>query len=195
MSHCHHDHGDAIVFNKIVPANQKVANVLLKNAKVLTLTFDQRQELPHELKADDGSTVICHIEDPVEAGDRLISQNNEWAIVASAAEDLFEIKREQQNFEPFLHIAGLNMWPVELTETGVRVLASHECMHMLEHYELAFEQVKLPLAELNVPEIKHHDCCGHDHDHDHGHAHKHDHSHEHGHDCSHDHGHDHGHSH
>ena len=91
MSHCHHNHEDAIVFSKIVPVTQKVANVLLKNAKILQLTFDQRQELPHEVTATDGSKVICHIEDPVEQGDKLISADNHWALIESAPEELFEI--------------------------------------------------------------------------------------------------------
>lgn len=186
MSHCHHDHGDAIVFSKIVPVTQKVANVLLKNAKVLKLTFDQRQELPHELVAADGTKVVCHIEDPVEQGDKLISSNNDWAIIESAPEELFDIARTQPQFESFLHIAGLNMWPLQITEAGARVQASHECMHMLEHLDLSFEKLTAPLVELNVPEIKHHDCCDHDHGHEHHH-----HEHQHGPDCGHDHGHSH----
>ncbi|MDX1668581.1 MAG: hypothetical protein R3194_04130 [Limnobacter sp.] len=189
MSHCDHDHGDALVFTKIVPASQKVANVLLKHAKVLQLTFDQRQELPHEVKASDGTLVICHVDDPVEQGDKLISQANQWAIIESAPEELFQIDRKQTQFEAFLHIAGLNMWPVQLTEQGARVQASHECMHMLEHLELKFDTLTAPLVELNVPEVKHHDCC----DHDHAHGHAHDHSHAHHHDCGHNHGHDHSH--
>lgn len=192
---CNHHH-DQPVYNKVVPAEQKVAQVLLKTAKHLELTFDQRQEIPHEVTCTDGSVIICHIEDPVEVGDRLISSSNEWAIVGAAAEELFEVSRSQAGFEQFLHIAGLKMWPLQLTDSGAQVVASHECMHLLEHLGLQFTNLTAPMVEIGIPEVKTHDCC--DHDHDHGHSHGHDHSHSHGHDHSHDHdhgncGHDHSH--
>lgn len=186
MSDCHHSHDGEAIFNKIVPASQKVANALLKNAKTLRLTFDQRQELPHDCKAEDGSLLICHIDEPVEPGDKLISTDNQWAIIEAAPEALFKVSREHKAFETFIHVAGLNMWPVELLDDGALVVASHECQHVIEHYGLAFTEVNAPITEINVPEIKHHDCCGHDH-HEHGHTHhNHDHDHKHG-DCGHDH--------
>lgn len=185
MSHCHHDHANQPVFNKIVPSVQKIANALLKDAKVLELTFDQRQEIPHDCVAQDGTKLICHVDEPVEAGDRLISTENQWVIIAAATEELFEVARNHSAFETFIHIAGLNMWPVELTNEGAKVIASHECQHMLEHYELSFKKINAPIFEINVPEVKQHDCCGHDHDHHEHHDHKHD-NHDHG-NCGHDH--------
>lgn len=176
---CGHSHD--VVYSKVVKASHKVASVLLRNAKTIELTFDQRQEVPHDCTATDSSHLICHIEESVEIGDKLVSNTNEWAIVAAATEDLFEIPREQTGYEAFLHIAGINFWPVELTDNGARVVASHECLHMLEHYALQYSTLSAPMHELTVPEIKHHECC--DHDHDHGHHH----GHQHGPDCGHDH--------
>ena len=176
MSSNHHHHGSA-VFNKVVKAKQKVASVLMKNAKTIELTFDQRQELPHECVASDGTVVFCHIHDPVEVGDRLISENNEWALISAATEELFEISRRQAGFEQFLHVAGLSMWPLQLTEQGARVVASHDCIHMLEHFGLTAEVIQAPIEEIVVPELEHHAGCGHDHDHDHDHGHSHDHDH------------------
>lgn len=195
--HDHHGHGDhdhsacghhhEVVYNKVVKAKNKVASVLLRNAKTLALTFDERQELPHDCVATDGTALVCHVHEPVEAGDRLVSNTNLWAVVEAAPEALFKVRRGQTGYEAFIHVAGLEMWPVELTEEGAHVVASHECMHMLEHFGLQFEQIEAPMHELSVPEIKHDDCCGHDHGHDHGHEHSHDHGHVHGPDCSHDH--------
>ncbi len=182
---CGHNH--AVVYNKVVKADHKVASVLLRKAKTIELTFDERQEVPHDVKATDGSTLICHLHDTVEVGDKLVSNTNEWAIVAAAAEELFEVARGQKGYEAFLHVAGLEFWPVQLTENGLRVVASHECMHMLEHFELKFDTVTAAMQEISVPEIKHHDCCDHDHGHDHGHAHDHPNEHVHGPDCGHDH--------
>ncbi|HEX4844240.1 MAG TPA: hypothetical protein VFV57_11255 [Limnobacter sp.] len=178
-AHCDHNH--EVVYNKVVKANHKVASVLLRNAKVLSLTFDQRQELPHDVQATDGSTLICHVHDAVEVGDKLVSNTNQWAIVEAATEELFEVARGQTGYEEFLHVAGLNFWPVQLTDTGARVVASHECMHMLEHYGLKFSTLSAPMHEIVAPEIKHQDCCDHDHGHNHGHDHVH------GPDCGHDH--------
>ncbi|MCQ8894842.1 hypothetical protein NQT62_00115 [Limnobacter humi] len=186
-SHCNHDH--SVVYNKVVKASHKVAAVLLRNAKTLALTFDQRQELPHDCPTTDGGSIVCHIDEPVEPGDRLVSNTNEWAVVQAAPEALFEVARGQNGYEAFIHIAGLEMWPLQLTELGARVVASHECMHMLEHFGLQFQQIEAPMLELSVPEIKHHDCCDHDHGHEHGHEHAHD-GHDHSH-CGHDHKHDH----
>lgn len=182
---CGHNH--AVVYNKVVKADHKVASVLLRNAKTIELTFDERQEVPHDVKATDGSALICHLHDTVEVGDKLVSNTNEWAIVAAAAEELFEVARGQKGFEEFLHVAGLEFWPVQLTENGLRVVASHECMHMLEHFELKFDTVTAAMREISVPEIKQHDCCDHDHGHDHSHAHDHSNEHVHGPDCGHDH--------
>ncbi|WP_370261486.1 hypothetical protein [Limnobacter sp.] len=191
--HDHHDHGHEhgsqcghnhdVVYNKVVKAQHKVASVLLRNAKMLPLTFDQRQQMPHDVQASDGSTVICHIHDAVEVGDKLVSNTNQWAIVEAAPEELFEVARGQKGFEEFLHVAGLSFWPVQLNDAGARVVASHECMHMLEHFGLTFGTVTAPMHEIVAPDIKHHDCCGHDHSHDHHH----DHGHHHGPDCGHDH--------
>lgn len=178
---CGHNH--AVVFNKVVKASQKVAAVLLRNAKTIELTFDQRQEVPHDVKATDGSALICHLHDTVEAGDKLVSNTNEWAVVAAASEELFEIQRGQPGFEAFLHVAGLAFWPVQMSENGAQVVASHECMHMLEHFGLKFSTLTGPMKEITVPELKNHDCC----DHDHGHGHSHGHDHTHGPDCGHDH--------
>lgn len=179
---CGHHHD--VVYNKVVKANHTVATVLLRNAKTIELTFDQRQEVPHNTQATDGTHIVCHLDDTLEVGDKLVSNTNEWAIVAAAQEELFEIARGQQGFEEFLHVAGLNFWPVQLTEIGARIVASHECMHMLEHFELTFNLQTGPMHEIVVPEIKHHDCCDHD---DHTpHAHTHSHAHQHGPDCHHD---------
>jgi urease accessory protein len=192
---CGHDHSQP-VFNKVIPASQKVAKVLLASAKTVQLTFDQRQEIPHDVVATDGSKLICHVPDPVEVGDRLISSTNEWIIIAAAAEELFEVPRGQDAFEEFLHIAGLKMWPLELNPDGAAVVASHECMHLLEHLNLSYTQVNAPIVEIGIPEVKTHECCDHDHGHDHGHSHSHDHSHDHDHtDCGHDHSGDHKHGH
>ena len=38
---CGHNHD--VVYNKVVKANHKVAAVLLRNAKTIELTFDERQ--------------------------------------------------------------------------------------------------------------------------------------------------------
>jgi urease accessory protein len=178
--HCDHHHHD-VVYNKVVKANHKVASVLLRNAKTIELTFDQRQEIPHNVPTTDGAEIICHIEEPVEVGDKLVSNTNEWALVAAAPETLFHIARGQAGYEAFLHVAGLEMWPVELTDTGLHVVASHECMHMLEHFELQFTQLEAPMHELVPPELAH-NCCDHDHDHEHNHS-----DHEHGPDCGHHH--------
>jgi urease accessory protein UreE len=169
-SHPSHDddHNHPVVYNKIVKANHKVSSVLLRTAKIIELTFDERQEVPHNVKTTEGDTLICHLLDPVENGDKLVSNTNEWAIVAAAPEDLFEINREQKHFEEFLHVAGLNFWPIQLTNTGARVIASHECMHMLEHFKLKFCPLTGPLIEIVVPEIKDHDCQDHGHHHEHG---------------------------
>lgn len=172
---CGHNHD--VVYNKVVKASHKVASVLLRNAKTIELTFDERQDVPHNAKAVDGSTLICHVHDTVEVGDKLVSNTNEWAIVAAAQEELFEIQRDQKGFETFLHVAGLSFWPLQLTDNGARVIASHECMHMLEHFELKFSTLTDVMNEITVPETHHHDGCGHDHDH----------SHVHGPDCGHDH--------
>lgn len=180
---CGHHHD--VVYNKVVKANHKVASVLLRHAKTLSLTFDQRQEVPHDAKAVDGSTLICHIHDALEVGDRLVSNTNEWAIVQAATEELFTVPRGQENFETFLHVAGLNFWPIQLTSEGAQVVASHECMHLLEHFKLEFGKTEAPMNEIVAPEIKHDECC--DHDHGHGHSHRHDHGHQHGPDCNHDH--------
>lgn len=184
--HEHHDHShhthEGPVFNKVIKSSQKVASVLLKNAKTVELTFDERQEVPHDCVAVDGTQLVCRIEDPVEVGDRLISSANDWLIVAAASEDLFQVPRQQANVEEFLHVAGLSMWPVQLLDDSILLVASHDCMHMLEHFGLSFTQTQGPIVEISVPEIKHDDCCGHDHGHDHDHAHHHDH---------HDHKHDH----
>ncbi|HEX4856473.1 MAG TPA: hypothetical protein VFV28_06640 [Limnobacter sp.] len=179
---CGHNH--AVVYNKVVKAAQKVASVLLRNAKTIELTFDQRQEVPHDVKATDGSTIICHLHDTVEVGDKLVSNTNEWVIVAAATEELFKVPRGQARFEEFLHVAGLAFWPVQLTDQNAHVVASHECMHMLEHFGLKFTTLIGPMHEITVPELKHHDCCDHDH---HGHGHSHSHEHQHGPDCGHDH--------
>lgn len=179
--HHHHDH-DGPVFNKVIKASQKVASVLLKNAKTIQLTFDQRQEVPHDCTATDGTTVVCHVEDPVEVGDRLISSSNDWLIVAAAPEELFRVPRQQANIEEFLHVAGLSMWPVQLLDDAVLLVASHDCMHMLEHFGLEYTETNGPIVEISVPEVKHHDGCGHDHHHDHNHGHGHDHGHDHNHD-------------
>lgn len=182
--HCGHSHD--VVYNKVVKANHKVASVLLRNAKTVALTFDQRQEVPHDCPTADGGQIICHVEEPVEVGDKLVSNTNEWAVISAAHETLFEVARGQQGYEAFLHVAGLEMWPVELTDTGLKVVASHECMHMLENFALEFTQVEGPMHEITVPEIKHHEGCGHDHSHDH-HGHAHGEGHVHGPDCGHDH--------
>ena len=189
----HHEHGPDcghnhdVVYNKVVKANHKVASVLLRNAKTIELTFDERQEVPHDVKATDGSALICHLHDTVEVGDKLVSNTNEWAIVAAAREELFEVTRGQKGFEEFLHVAGLNFWPVQLNDTGAQVVASHECMHMLEHFELKFSTLTAPMLEIVVPELKHHDCCDHEHAHGHDHGHAHSHEHKHGPDCGHEH--------
>jgi urease accessory protein len=189
-SHDHeHEHGPGcghhhdVVYDKVVKASQKVASVLLRNAKTIELTFDQRQEVPHDVTANDGSRIVCHLHDTVEVGDKLVSNTNEWAIVAASEEELFEIHRGQDKFEEFLHVAGLAFWPVQLTAQGAQVVASHECMHMLEHFGLKFTSMTAAMKEISVPELKQLDCC----DHDHGHSHSHDHGHKHGPDCGHDH--------
>jgi urease accessory protein len=172
--HCDHTHD--VMYNKVVKAHQKVASALLRNAKTIALTFDQRQEVPHTPHTTDGQHIACRIEDPIEVGDKLVSNTNEWVIVQAASEPLFHIAKGQPHYDTFLHIAGLAMWPVELTDSGLHVLASQECMHMVEHFGLEFSQLEGPMHEIVPPELEEHAHCGHDHEH-----------HEHGPDCNHSH--------
>ncbi len=171
--HPEHDHDEAhnaekghhheVVYSKVVKSKHKVAAVLLNNAKTVELSFDERQEVPHEIKTTDGQTLVCHVDDVVEVGDRLVSNTNEWAIVAAAAEALFEVPRGQTHFEEFLYVTGLNFWPMQLTDTGARVVASHECLDMLEHFKLKFNDLTASIHEIGAPEVKHPDHGDHEH--------------------------------
>lgn len=173
MQHNHPAH-EGPVFVKVVKAKKKVASALLKTSRTLELTFDQRQEVPHDCLATDGSPVVCHVHDPVEVGDRLISEDNQWVLIAAAPEELFEIARNQANFDEFLHVAGLCMWPVQLTAQAARVVASQDCLHMLAHFKLDHAALTAPMQEISVPELPQNACCDHpDHDHGHGHDHSH----------------------
>ncbi|NJM32674.1 MAG: hypothetical protein HC848_07250 [Limnobacter sp.] len=178
----HENHTEGSVFNKAIPASKRVAQALLSHAKTVALTFDERQALPHSLTATDGSTLACHVHDAVEVGDKLLSPNNDWAIVQAKPEELLCVQRGQVRFEEMVHVAGLQSWPVQLTSQAALLIASHECQHFLEHYGLSFTTTTAPFVEISVPELAHHECC----DHDHTHA-QHPAGHTHGPDCTHNH--------
>ncbi len=170
------------VFNQCIKAQHKVAKVLLENADRIALTFDERQTPPAQITTSKGQTVYLDFEDALEVGDRLVSTNNQWLIVEAAPEELFFITKGQAHLDEFLHVAGIELWPVQFLETEVATPASHECLHMLEHFGLQHRTAHAPFSEFLVPDVEVHACNNPEHQHHHHHDDGH-------HDCGHDHHH------
>jgi urease accessory protein len=179
-----------IVFNRVVKAEHTVANTLLRHALELPLSFDERQAVPTQCTASNGSTVHCAIEDPIEIGDRLVSNTNTWAVVCAAPEELLRVPLGQPRLPELMYLAGHHCWPVQLMADAVHLIASLECQEQLKALGLHFDTLNAPLHELALPTHAHehehddhdHSQCGHHHGHD-----QHDHSHG---QCNHPHHHD-----
>ncbi len=194
---CGHDHAhgaDDLVFTRIVANHIKIAAVLLKDAPTLELDWAQRQQPPHDVKLSDGRTAFLHLDESMQAGDRLVAEVNRWAIVKAAAQPVLKLSgaadallkasiRLTQNGQP---VMVENDHLLTLADEAVRVVANELSLHIEHGHQ--------PFTPLEASRRKVHTCDHPDHHHGH-HGHGHGHSHNHGHSHSHSHGHSHGHSH
>ena len=210
MSHDHHHnhdhaHGDCghehahnhsehdMVFTRIVANHIKIAGVLLKDAPTLVLNYEQRQAPPHEVSLSNGQQAFLHLEESLQAGDRLVAEVNRWAIVTPAVETLLKLSGPANaQMKACVRLGQLNQ-AVMVSDEHLCTLDNETTRRVASQLELQATVVQEAFTPVEADRRPVHTC--NDPSHNHGHAHAHNDGHAHGdhHGQDHEHKHSHGH--
>lgn len=197
---CGHDHSahhahaaDDWVFTRIVANHIKIATVLLKDAPTIALDWAARQQPPHDVTLSDGRTAFLHLDESVQAGDRLVAEVNRWAIVTAAPEPVLTLTGPVDA----LLTAAVRLTqaghPVMVADDGLSILPDPALQAWASEQGLTTEEAQRPFTPLETSRRKVHACDHPEHHHHHAADHGHSHSHNHSHSTAHGHPHDEGH--
>jgi urease accessory protein len=190
---CGHDHAHGesdIVYTRIVANHIKIASVLLKDAPTLELTYAQRQAPPHEVKLSNGTQAFLHLDESLQAGDRLVAEVNRWATVTPAVEELLKLSGStDMQMKACIRLGQLGQ-PMMVAHEHLYVLDCDATRRVAAQVELRIDVVHEAFTPVEADRRRVHTCNDPSHNHGHAHDHTHDHDHDH-----HSHGHAHSHSH
>lgn len=177
--HDHHHGSDDLVFTRLVANHIKIAAVLLKDAPSLSLTYAQRQHPPHEITLSDGRQAFLHLDESLQAGDRLVAEVNRWAVVQAAAEPLLELTGSSEAL--LIGCVRLTQANEPVMVTGEQVVArdSDAVRRLVQGLGLHARALQGPFTPLETDRRKVHTCDHPDHHHGHEHGHGHHHHHHH----------------
>lgn len=171
----HHHHDSDWVFSKVVKAHNKVAQVLLKNAPNVVLSYEQRQNPPHEVALSNGEKGYLHIHDLLNVGDRLVAPVNQWAIVQAAVEPVLELSGPIEGLIAAALTLGEHHEPVMQLDGKLMVLPNDTSKEIAEALHLTVSATEAAFSPIVVYLHDHHHCDNPDHNHAHGDACGHDH--------------------
>ena len=148
-------------------AGAATAKVILDRAFHLSLTSQQRENLPASVNVDGKEIAIDVAEKrPLEVGDVLLDESGHFYVVDPAVETVLLIKGEEE-FAAEAAVALLNRGiRVAQVENGFAIAKDEELLKMLTDAGLEFEEAQMSFDPIKLPK-RHHGgcCCGHHHEH------------------------------
>ena len=152
---------------KILAAGAAPAKVILDRVFHLSLTSQQRENLPASVNVDGKEIAIDVAEKrPLEVGDVLLDESGHFYVVDPAVETVLLIKGEEE-FAAEAAVALLNRGiRVAQVENGFAIAKDEELLKMLTDAGLEFEEAQMSFDPIKLPK-RHHGgcCCGHHHEH------------------------------
>ena len=165
-----------LIVHRCIPQGQGLATALLKRSATVTLDWDTRQKSRFDCTDSHSRHIGVFLPrgTVIRGGDVLLTQCNQFVVVAAAPQSVLRITPCAQHGSPFdlvraaYHLGNRHV-PIELQPTHLHIEPDHVLADMLRMMHLKVEPVSAPFEPESGAYASHH--SHHHHDYAHGHDH------------------------